>query len=108
MNKERTFEIYNENYYSENQKLYKSNKLVLQSNNVYCLVGCNGLGKSTILHQMIYDHDNSLDNTAFDIDSIINPFSFMRDVEKDKENYNEFYILLSSKGKPTVNNVEDT
>lgn len=108
MNKERVFDIYNKNYYNENQNLYKSNKLVLQANNVYCLVGCNGLGKSTILHQMIYDHDNSLDNTAFDIDSIINPFSFMRDVEKDKEKYNEFYILLNSKTKPTINNVEDT
>lgn len=108
MNKERVFDIYNKNYYNENQTLYKSNKLVLQANNVYCLVGCNGLGKSTILHQMIYDHDNSLDNTAFDIDSIINPFSFMRDVEKDKEKYNEFYILLNSKTKPTINNVEDT
>ena len=108
MNKERVFDIYNKNYYNENQTLYKSNKLVLQVNNVYCLVGCNGLGKSTILHQMIYDHDNSLDNTALDIDSIINPFSFMRNVEKDKEKYNEFYILLNNKTRPTINNVEDT
>lgn len=107
MNKERVFEIYNENYHNENQTLYKSNKLVLQSNNVYCLVGCNGLGKSTILHQMIYDHPNSLDKTAFDINSIIDPNPFMGNLEKGKENYEEFYILLNSQTVPTRYQVKD-
>lgn len=107
MNKERVFDIYNKNYYNENQNLYKSNKLVLQANNVYCLVGCNGLGKSTILHQMIYDHHNSLNKTAFDIDSIINPYSLMGNLKKGKENYEEFYILLNSQTYPTRYQVED-
>ena len=107
MNKERVFEIYNKNYYNENQNLYKSNKLVLQANNVYCLVGCNGLGKSTILHQMIYDHHNSLKKTAFDIDSIINPYSLMGNLKKGKEDYKEFYILLNSQTYPTRYQVED-
>lgn len=107
MNKERIFEIFNKNYYNENQTLYKSNKLVLQANKVYCLVGCNGLGKSTILHQMIYDHHNSLNKTAFDIDSIINPYSLMGNLKKDKEDYKEFYILLNSQTYPTRYQVED-
>lgn len=107
MNKERVFEIYNENYHNENQTLYKSNKLVLQANNVYCLVGCNGLGKSTILHQMIYDHHNSLNKTAFDIGSIINPYSLMGNLKKGKENYEEFYILLNNQTYPTRYQVED-
>lgn len=107
MNKERAFDIYNKNYYNENQTLYKSNKLVLQANNVYCLVGCNGLGKSTILHQMIYDHSNSLNKTATDINSIINPNPFMGNLIKDKEDYKEFYILLNSQTLPTRYQVED-
>ena len=60
----RVFDIYNKNYYMENEKLFKHNKLFIPENSVSCLVGCNGIGKSTLIHQMINDHENSLNKTA--------------------------------------------
>lgn len=98
MKKERTFNICNKDYYDE-RTLYKANKLTLQANNVYCLVGCNGIGKSTVLYQMIHDNDNSLDETAYDLKNDYNNFynfNFEKSVygEKDKTEYNEFYISI--------------
>lgn len=105
MNKKRTFNIYNKNYYDENDTLYKANKLTLQSNNVYCLVGCNGIGKSTILHQMIYDNDNSLDKTAYDLKNDYGLFINLYD-EKNKNEYDDFYILINKNTKLYTNEDE--
>lgn len=95
MKKQRTFNIHNKNYY-DGETLYKANKLTLQANNVYCLVGCNGIGKSTIIHQMIYDHNKSLSKTAYDLKNDYNTFYniFNGGIEKDKTEYNEFYISI--------------
>lgn len=105
MDKKRTFNIHNKNYYAEKSTLYKANKLTLQSNNVYCLVGCNGIGKSTILHQMIYDNDNSLDKTAYDFKNDYSLFINLWD-EKNKNEYNDFYILINKNTKLYTNEDE--
>lgn len=102
MNKERTFNIHNKNYYIEGT-LYKANKLTLQANDVYCLVGCNGIGKSTILYQMIHDNDNSLKETAYDLKDDYNAFSNLFNSKKKNE-YNEFYISIN---KDTKLNIKD-
>lgn len=94
--KKRTFNIYNKDYY-DGEILYKANKLTLQANNVYCLVGCNGIGKSTIIRQMIYDHNKSLSKTAYDLkNDYDNFYNFAKSVygKKDKTEYNEFYISI--------------
>ena len=93
MNKERTFNIHNKDYYIEGI-LYKANKLTLQANDVYCLVGCNGIGKSTVLYQMIHDNDNSLEKTAYDLKDDYNAFSNLFNSKKKNE-YDEFYILIN-------------
>ena len=93
MNKERTFNIHNKDYYIEGT-LYKANKLTLQANDVYCLVGCNGIGKSTVLYQMIHDNDNSLKKTAYDLKDDYNAFSNLFNSKKKNE-YDEFYILIN-------------
>ena len=93
MNKERTFNINNKDYYIEGT-LYKANKLTLQANDVYCLVGCNGIGKSTVLYQMIHDNDNSLGKTAYDLKDDYNAFSNLFNSKKKNE-YDEFYILIN-------------
>ena len=93
MNKERTFNIHNKDYYIEGT-LYKANKLTLQANDVYCLVGCNGIGKSTVLYQMIHDNDNSLKETAYDLKDDYNAFSNLFNSKKKNE-YDEFYILIN-------------
>lgn len=105
MNKKRTFNIHNKNYYAEKSTLYKANKLTLQSNNVYCLVGCNGVGKSTILHQMIHDNDNSLDKTAYDLKNDYSLFINLYD-EKNKNEYDDFYILINKNTKLYTNEDE--
>lgn len=105
MNKKRTFNIHNKNYYAEKSTLYKANKLTLQSNNVYCLVGCNGVGKSTILHQMIHDNDNSLDKTAYDLKTDYGLFINLYD-EKNKNEYDDFYILINKNTKLYTNEDE--
>ena len=97
MNKERTFNIHNKDYYIEGT-LYKANKLTLQANDVYCLVGCNGIGKSTVLYQMIHDNDNSLKNTAYDLKDDYNAFSNLFNSKKKNE-YDEFYILINKNTK---------
>ena len=102
MNKERTFNIHNKDYYIEGT-LYKANKLTLQANNVYCLVGCNGIGKSTVIQQMIHDNDNSLKETAYDLKDDYNAFSNLFNSKKKNE-YNEFYISIN---KDTKLNIKD-
>ena len=102
MNKERTFNIHNKDYYIEGT-LYKANKLTLQANDVYCLVGCNGIGKSTVLYQMIHDNDNSLKETAYDLKDDYNAFSNLFNSKKKNE-YNEFYISIN---KDTKLNIKD-
>lgn len=102
MNKERTFNIHNKDYYIEGT-LYKANKLTLQENDVYCLVGCNGIGKSTVLYQMIHDNDNSLKETAYDLKDEYNAFSNLFN-SKNKNEYDEFYILIN---KDTKLNIKD-
>ena len=97
MNKERTFNIHNKDYYIEGT-LYKANKLTLQANDVYCLVGCNGIGKSTVLYQMIHDNDNSLKETAYDLKDDYNAFSNLFNSKKKNE-YDEFYILINKNTK---------
>lgn len=106
MNKRRTFNICNKNYYDENDALYKANKLTLQSNNVYCLVGCNGIGKSTILRQMIHDNTNSLDKTAYNLKNDYGLFINLWD-EKNKNEYNDFYILINKNTKLYVTNEDE-
>ena len=102
MNKERTFNIHNKDYYIEGT-LYKANKLTLQANDVYCLVGCNGIGKSTVLYQMIHDNDHSLKKTAYDLKDDYNAFSNLFNSKKKNE-YNEFYISIN---KDTKLNIKD-
>ena len=102
MNKERTFNIHNKDYYIEGT-LYKANKLTLQANDVYCLVGCNGIGKSTVIQQMIHDNDNSLKKTAYDLKDDYNAFSNLFNSKKKNE-YNEFYISIN---KDTKLNIKD-
>ena len=62
----RKFHIHKKNYYGP-QVLYKSEWLDLGDSQIYCLVGCNGIGKSTILRQMVHDNEGSLDKTAWDL-----------------------------------------
>lgn len=100
--KKRTFNIHNKDYYIEGT-LYKANKLNLQANNVYCLVGCNGIGKSTVIQQMIHDNDKSLSKTAYDLKDDYNAFSNLFNSKKKNE-YNEFYISIN---KDTKLNIKD-
>lgn len=94
----RIFDIWNRNYYNEDQVLFKGHRLTLYPNKTYCLVGCNGIGKSTILRQMVQDHDSSLDNTAWDMCQNYQ-FGDLRGVfsEKKPEDYNEFYFKANRK-----------
>lgn len=89
----RIFNIHNKDYYQEHEKLYKHNKIFLAENSVSCLVGCNGIGKSTIIRQMIFDNENCLSNTAYDLSDTYS-LSFKRLFDEDylRENYTEFYL----------------
>ena len=88
----RVFDIYNKNYYMENEKLFEHNKLFIPENSVSCLVGCNGIGKSTLILQMIHDHENSLNKTAWDLhDSHSMSFRGVFDGVK-RDDFDEFYL----------------
>lgn len=89
----REFNIHNKNYYAENQKLYKHNKIFIPENSVTCLVGCNGIGKSTVIRQMIQDNENCLSKTAWDLEDThsISFREFFGD-KKTREDFDEFYL----------------
>ena len=88
------FHIHKQNYYAPDQKLYKSEYLELEPNQIYCLTGCNGIGKSTILRQMVHDNDGSLDKTAWDLLENYVGWS-LRGIfgeSKKQEDFDEFYF----------------
>lgn len=91
----RKFHIHKKNYYGP-QTLYKSEWLDLEDNQIYCLVGCNGIGKSTILRQMVHDNEGSLDKTAWDLLENYVGWS-LRGISlfgepKKQEDFDEFYF----------------
>lgn len=89
----RLFNIHNKNYYAENQVLYKKNKIFIPENSVSCLVGCNGIGKSTVIRQMIHDNENCLSKTAWDLQES-HSFSLRGLFEElpKREDFDEFYM----------------
>ena len=65
------FNIHARNYYDEDQVLYGSEgregHVDIEFGHVYALVGCNGLGKSTLIRQICQDSDTSLCNFAHNL-----------------------------------------
>lgn len=65
------FKIHTRNYYDEDQILYKAKNregsIDIEFGHVYAFVGCNGLGKSTLIRQICHDSDTSLDNFAHNL-----------------------------------------
>ena len=91
----RKFHIHKKNYYGP-QTLYESEWLDIKDNHVYCLVGCNGIGKSTILRQMVHDNEGSLNKTAWDLLENYVSWSWrglsIFGETKKQEDFNEFYF----------------
>ena len=88
----RKFNFYNKDYWRENQVLYKVNNLTLEENNVYCLVGCNGLGKSTVLTQMTMDAKDNLSKDSYDLSSELTMQWSFED-ETNPSEFDSFYLL---------------
>lgn len=65
------FSIHTRNYYDEDQVLYRGRgrkgHVDIEFGHVYAFVGCNGLGKSTLIRQICHDCDTSLDNFAHNL-----------------------------------------
>lgn len=65
------FNIHARNYYDEDQILYESESreghVDIEFGHIYALVGCNGLGKSTLIRQICQDSDTSLCNFAHNL-----------------------------------------
>lgn len=87
------FKIHTRNYYDEDQVLYKGRgregHIDIEFGHVYALVGCNGLGKSTLIRQICHDCDTSLDRFAHNLLDDYNGLStfarFFSDQEEAKE-----------------------
>jgi len=86
----KTFHLYKTDYYYEHQKLYNKDILTLEENNIYCIVGCNGVGKSTALFQI----KTLLNKDCFDLKDKLS-FS-LRGIFSDAkapEEYNEYFLI---------------
>ena len=89
----RTFNIHNKDYYDERQ-LYQTNKITLKEHSVTCLIGCNGIGKTTLLRQLVHDNDNSLSKTAWDMGQNfkISLGNIFNNEDDTQDKYSEFYF----------------
>lgn len=65
------FKIHARDYYDEDQILYKGEGregfIDIEFGHVYAFVGCNGIGKSTLIRQICQDSDTSLCNFAHNL-----------------------------------------
>lgn len=96
------FDICNKNYYAENNKLYKADKIELLENNVYVLTGCNGIGKSTLIFQITEGRPTSLKNFACNLLNNYNEsntFSssiFSISKKRMEKDYDTFYLSINN------------
>lgn len=96
------FKIHAKNYYDEDQVLYKSKSregsIDIEFGHVYAFVGCNGLGKSTLIRQICHDCDTSLDNFAHNLLDDYNGQSsldrFFSDPGKEAKEPDTFYLPI--------------
>lgn len=95
------FDICNKNYYKENDLLYKTNSIELLENKVYVLTGCNGLGKSTLIHQITEDRKTSLKHFAYNLLHDYNGYSRFKhalSIDDDKkQEYDTYYLSINIK-----------
>lgn len=62
------FNIHTKNYYDEGQTLYegtgREGHVDIEFGHIYAFIGCNGIGKSTLIRQICQDNDTSLRHFA--------------------------------------------
>lgn len=93
------FGIHDRNYYDEDQILYKGNSIDLEPDHVYAFVGCNGLGKSTLIRQICQDNATSLNKTAHNLLDDYNGYNsfaacFAPDGEEDERDPDVYYLPI--------------
>lgn len=94
------FDICNKNYYAENDKLYKADKIELLENNIYVFTGCNGIGKSTLIFQITEDRSTALKHFAYNLLNDYNGYnSFVNHFTDDKPNNDSdvYYLSINKK-----------
>lgn len=105
----KTFRIYKDNYYYEDQVLYKKSKIEFKENTVSCLIGCNGIGKTTLVRQITDDGQDCLHKSAFDLIDGKRELAFRAALSDDKRteaDYTEFYLNYN-KRTAIYNNEDD-
>lgn len=96
------FKIHMKNYYDEDQVLYKGRgregHIDIEFGHIYALVGCNGLGKSTLIRQICHDCDTSLDHFAHNLLDDYNGRSsfarFFSDQDEEPKEPTTFYLPI--------------
>lgn len=94
------FDIHTKNYYDEDQILYEgAGHVDLEPDRIYAFVGCNGLGKSTLITQICQDNATSLDRTAHNLLNDHNGYNafaacFAPDGEKDERDPDVYYLPI--------------
>lgn len=96
------FNIHTKDYYDEDQILYKGaaseGHVDIEFGHAYAFVGCNGIGKSTLIGQICQDNDTSLCHFAYNLLDDHNGQSFFvrlfsGQTEEGKEP-NTFYLPI--------------
>lgn len=82
------FHIHRKNYYDEDQILFEGKKdsVTIDFGHIYAFVGCNGIGKSTLIRQICQDNDTSLCTFAHNLLDDYNGYSsFSRFLLSDED-----------------------